>query len=66
MLLRGSFGRACRARESRGRRHLLGAGAHDGDETHFTPAYRPWRQRIAFIPDGDLFQGIRREGPGRD
>ncbi len=26
--------------------------------THFTPAYRPWRQRIAFIPDGDLFQGI--------
>src|SRR3954452_5983070 len=27
--------------------------------THFTPAYRPWRQRIAFIPDGDLFQSIR-------
>ncbi len=27
-------------------------------ETHFTPAYRPWRQRIAFVPDGDLFQGI--------
>ena len=28
-------------------------------ETHFTPSYRPWRQRIAFVPDGDLFQGIR-------
>ena len=28
-------------------------------DTHFTPSYRPWRQRIAFIPDGDLFQGIR-------
>ncbi|MGY2909504.1 flavin-containing monooxygenase [Bradyrhizobium sp. URHC0002] len=27
--------------------------------THFTPKYRPWRQRIAFIPDGDLFQGIK-------
>jgi cation diffusion facilitator CzcD-associated flavoprotein CzcO len=27
-------------------------------ETHFTPSYRPWRQRIAFVPDGDLFQGI--------
>jgi cation diffusion facilitator CzcD-associated flavoprotein CzcO len=27
--------------------------------THFTPRYRPWRQRIAFIPDGDLFAGIR-------
>ena len=26
--------------------------------THFTPSYRPWRQRIAFIPDGDLFAGI--------
>ena len=25
---------------------------------HFTPRYRPWRQRIAFVPDGDLFQGI--------
>ena len=28
-------------------------------ETHFTPHYRPWRQRLAFIPDGDLFQGIK-------
>ena len=27
-------------------------------KTHFTPKYRPWRQRIAFVPDGDLFQGI--------
>ena len=28
-------------------------------ETHFSPHYRPWRQRIAFVPDGDIFQGIR-------
>jgi cation diffusion facilitator CzcD-associated flavoprotein CzcO len=28
-------------------------------DTHFTPRYRPWRQRIAFIPDGDLLQAIR-------
>lgn len=27
-------------------------------DTHFTPRYRPWRQRIAFVPDGDLFQGV--------
>ncbi|MFM7537782.1 MAG: flavin-containing monooxygenase [Acidimicrobiales bacterium] len=27
-------------------------------EQHFEPRYLPWRQRIAFIPDGDLFQGI--------
>jgi cation diffusion facilitator CzcD-associated flavoprotein CzcO len=28
-------------------------------ETHFTPSYRPWRQRIAFVPDADLFYGIK-------
>ncbi len=27
-------------------------------ETHFTPSYRPWRQRIAFVPDADLFKSI--------
>lgn len=27
-------------------------------DTHFTPSYRPWQQRLAFVPDGDLFQGI--------
>ena len=27
--------------------------------THFTPHYRPWRQRIAFVPDGDFLQAIR-------
>jgi cation diffusion facilitator CzcD-associated flavoprotein CzcO len=27
-------------------------------DTHFTPRYRPWRQRIAFVPDGDIFRGI--------
>ena len=26
--------------------------------THFTPTYRPWRQRLAYLPDGDLFAGI--------
>lgn len=42
---------------------LAGVRAHLGPDfdmgTHFTPGYRPWRQRIAFVPDGDLFQGIR-------
>ena len=28
-------------------------------DAHFTPKYRPWRQRIAFVPDGDIFRGIR-------
>ncbi|MBK7284538.1 MAG: NAD(P)/FAD-dependent oxidoreductase [Sphingomonadales bacterium] len=25
---------------------------------HFTPSYRPWQQRVAFLPDGDLFRKI--------
>jgi cation diffusion facilitator CzcD-associated flavoprotein CzcO len=27
-------------------------------EKHFTPRYRPWQQRVAFVPDGDIFKGI--------
>ena len=37
-------------------RALLPEG-YDVDK-HFTPTYRPWRQRLAFVPDGDLFKGI--------
>lgn len=28
-------------------------------DTHFTPKYRPWQQRLALIPDGDMFKAIR-------
>jgi cation diffusion facilitator CzcD-associated flavoprotein CzcO len=28
-------------------------------ETHFGPTYRPWQQRIAMVPEGDLFEQIR-------
>ncbi len=28
-------------------------------ETHFTPRYRPWQQRLAIVPDGDLFAAVR-------
>lgn len=38
-------------------RNLLGPD-YDVD-THFTPNYRPWRQRIAFVPDADLFHAIK-------
>jgi len=27
-------------------------------ERHFTPRYRPWQQRLAFVPDGDMFESI--------
>jgi len=28
-------------------------------DTHFTPRYQPWDQRLCVAPDGDLFQSIR-------
>jgi len=40
-----------------------GARAFLGDrydvDTHFVPKYRPFQQRVAFIPDGDLFRSIQ-------
>jgi cation diffusion facilitator CzcD-associated flavoprotein CzcO len=46
------------------KKELLGAlravlGADYDIAKHFTPGYRPWRQRIAFVPDADLFQAIK-------
>jgi cation diffusion facilitator CzcD-associated flavoprotein CzcO len=28
-------------------------------EPHFTPKYRVWQQRLAFCPDGDVFQAVK-------
>ncbi len=28
-------------------------------ETHFTPRYRPWEQRMCLIPDADMFEAIK-------
>ena len=42
-----------------GIRAALGPGSEDIVEKHFTPSYRPWRQRIAFVPDADLFEAVR-------
>jgi len=28
-------------------------------DTHFTPRYKPWDQRMCLVPDGDLFREIR-------
>jgi cation diffusion facilitator CzcD-associated flavoprotein CzcO len=58
------FKRRARAEPDAVKAELLAAvQAHLGPDfdiaTHFTPSYRPWRQRIAYIPDGDLFRCIR-------
>src|SRR4029453_8831466 len=28
-------------------------------ETHFTPTYNPWDQRLCLVPDADMFEQIR-------
>ena len=28
-------------------------------DTHFTPRYKPWDERLCLLPDGDLFEAIR-------
>jgi monooxygenase len=28
-------------------------------DTHFTPRYRPWEQRMCLIPDADMFEAIK-------
>jgi cation diffusion facilitator CzcD-associated flavoprotein CzcO len=43
-------------------RQALGP-AHDVD-THFAPNYAPWDQRVCFVPDGDLFEAIKRGQAG--
>ena len=30
-------------------------------DTHFTPKYDPWDQRLCLVPDNDLFRSIRRD-----
>ncbi len=45
------------------RQELLGAVSQflgpELTEKHFSPRYRPWRQRLAFVPDADLFRAIQ-------
>ena len=31
-------------------------------DTHFTPRYNPWDQRLCLVPNGDLFKAIRSGG----
>jgi cation diffusion facilitator CzcD-associated flavoprotein CzcO len=54
----------CRRKPARMRELLLSgvraALGPDADvQTHFTPRYNPWEQRLCLLPDGDLFDAIR-------
>jgi cation diffusion facilitator CzcD-associated flavoprotein CzcO len=59
-----AFTRRCLSEPDQVKKELLGQisavlGPDYDMATHFTPKYRPWRQRIAFVPDADLFESIR-------
>ena len=58
------FTKRCISEPEQVKKELLGqisavVGPDYDIATHFTPTYRPWRQRIAFVPDADLFHGIK-------
>jgi cation diffusion facilitator CzcD-associated flavoprotein CzcO len=59
-----AFTKRCFDEPEKVKKELIGAisavvGPDYDVGTHFTPSYRPWRQRIAFVPDADLFQSIK-------
>ena len=58
-----AFTARCRSEPDKVKDELIGnirdlLGSDYDIETHFTPPYRPWRQRIAFVPDADMFKSI--------
>ena len=58
-----AFTRRCVAEPEAVKDELLaGVRAYVGPdcdvERHFSPRYRPWQQRLAFVPDGDMFKAI--------
>ena len=64
VLLSTYFFNLCRRNPARAKRFIrsgvraqLGPG-YDID-THFTPRYEPWTQRLCLVPDGDLFKALR-------
>jgi monooxygenase len=63
LLTQGSY-QLARRRPSLVRRALIGQLRRqlpdDFDvDTHFTPRYDPWDQRLCVVPDGDLFAALR-------
>jgi cation diffusion facilitator CzcD-associated flavoprotein CzcO len=58
-----AFTKRCISEPEAVKQELLGAirdhvGPDYDLEAHFTPRYRPWQQRLAFVPDGDMFKAI--------
>jgi cyclohexanone monooxygenase len=65
VLLSLLFFRLARRYPQRIKRRLIGFAARQLPRgydvgTHFNPRYHPWDQRLCVVPDGDLFQAIRK------
>lgn len=64
IVLQRSMHIACRRAPALMRRRLIEGVRHklprDYDvDTHFTPRYQPWDERLCVVPSGDLFRAIR-------
>ncbi|HEX7435511.1 MAG TPA: NAD(P)/FAD-dependent oxidoreductase, partial [Caldimonas sp.] len=64
VLLGMYFFNLCRRKPARAKQLILGGvrawlGPDYDVDTHFTPRYNPWEQRLCLVPDGDLFRAIR-------
>jgi cation diffusion facilitator CzcD-associated flavoprotein CzcO len=58
-----AFMRRCATEPEAVTKELIGAirqllGPDYDIAKHFTPSYPPWRQRVAFVPDADMFKAI--------
>ena len=64
VLLGMYFFNLCRRNPARAKQLIRGGvrawlGPDYDIDTHFTPRYNPWEQRLCLVPDGDLFRAIR-------
>lgn len=65
VLLGMYFYQMCKRKPDRVKELLLGGvrkvlGPDHDVETHFTPRYNPWDQRLCLVPDADFFRAMRR------
>ena len=68
VLFQQFFFRLARKRPAKTRERLLGLireqlGPDYDMQTHFTPRYNPWEQRLCLVPDNDMFLAIRPAKP---
>ncbi len=66
VLLQQYFFNLCRRKPAHAKKLILGGvraylGPDYDVDSHFTPRYNPWEQRLCLVPDADLFIALRRK-----